>query len=65
MSVYENVKQAANNQNISIAALEAKAGVANGTIAGWKNGKPYLETFIKVANALNVPIEILLEEVEP
>lgn len=65
MSVYENVKQAANNQNISIAALEAKAGVANGTIAGWKTGKPYLETFIKVANALEVPIEILLEEVKP
>ena len=65
MGVYENVKQAANNQNISIAALEAKAGVANGTIAGWKNGKPYLETFVKVANALDIPIEVLLEEVKP
>ena len=62
MSVFENVKKAAENQNISISALEIKAGVANGTISGWKNGKPYLETFIKVANALEVPFDLLLDE---
>ena len=63
MSVFENVKREAEKQNISIAALEVKAGVANGTISGWKTGKPYLETASKVATALGVTVdELILRE---
>lgn len=61
MGVFENVKREAEKQNISIAALEIKAGVANGTISGWKTGKPYLETANKVATALGVTIDELLK----
>ena len=61
MGVFENVKREAEKQNISIAALEAKAGVANGTISGWKTGKPYLETASKVATALGVTVDELMK----
>ena len=61
MSVFENVKREAEKQNISIAALEVKAGVANGTISGWKTGKPYLETASKVATALGVTVDELMK----
>lgn len=61
MGVFENVKREAEKQNISIAALEVKAGVANGTISGWKTGKPYLETASKVATALGVTVDELMK----
>ena len=61
MSVFENVKREAEKQNISIAALEVKAGVANGTISGWKTGKPYVETASKVATALGVTVDELMK----
>lgn len=61
MSVFENVKREAEKQNISIAALEVKAGVANGTISGWKTGKPYLETASKVATALGITVDELMK----
>lgn len=60
MTLYDKVKELAIKANISIAALEVKANVANGTIAGWKTGKPYAETLKKVADALGVSIEELL-----
>lgn len=61
MGVFENVKREAEKQNISIAALEVKAGVANGTISGWKTGKPYLETASKVATALGITVDELMK----
>lgn len=60
MTLYDKVKELAVKAGLSIAALEAKADVANGTIAGWKNGRPYAETLKKVADALEVSIEELL-----
>ncbi len=62
MTLYEKVKQLADSKKKSIAAVESDAGVANGTIAGWKTGRPYAETLNKVAKALEVPIETLLED---
>lgn len=61
MTVYDTVKRKAENAGISIAALEAKAGVANGTIAGWRTGRPYAETLKKVAKALGVTIDDLMK----
>ena len=60
MTLYDKVKEIADANGLSIAALESKAGVANGTIAGWRTGKPYAETLKKVADVLEVPIEELL-----
>lgn len=61
MSIYDKVKARAEENKITIAALEVKAGVANGTIGGWRTGKPLAETLQKVANALECDINDLLE----
>ena len=60
MSIYDRVKARADEKQLTIAALEAKAGVANGTIGGWRTGKPLAETLQKVANALECDINDLL-----
>lgn len=60
MTLYDKIKQLAKSSGISIAALEVRAGVANGTISGWRTGRPYAETLKKVADALGVSIEELL-----
>lgn len=61
MSVYENVVKKIKEQNLTINKVESGAGVANGTIAGWKNGsKPYLETVAKIANLLSCTVDELI-----
>ena len=62
MSIYDRVKARADEKKITIAALEVKAGIANGTIGGWRTGKPLAETLQKVANALECDINDLLGE---
>lgn len=59
-SLYEKVKRVADNKGEPIYAIEKKAGIANGTISGWKSGRPYADTLKKVADALEVSIEELL-----
>lgn len=61
MSVYSAVKTRADGMNISIAELEKRAEVSNGTIGGWKTGRPYAETLQKVAKVLECTIEDLLK----
>lgn len=60
MTLYDKVKHRADELNKSIAKVEAEAGIANGTIGGWRSGKPYAETLKKVADVLQIPIEELL-----
>lgn len=61
MSVYSAVKKRANGMNLSIAKLEKCAGISNGTIGGWKTGRPYADTLQKVAKVLDCTIEDLLK----
>lgn len=60
MNLYDKVKKLADEQNLTIAAIEAAAGVANGTIAGWKTSRPFADTLKKVADVLKVSIEDLI-----
>ena len=60
MTLYEKIKEKAEAMNKSISAIEAEAGVANGTIAGWKTGRPYAETLKKVAKVIDEKIEDLI-----
>lgn len=62
MTIYDKVKELATKKELSIAAVESKAEVANGTISGWRSGRPYADTLQKVAKVLEVPIEKLLED---
>jgi len=62
MGVYENVMKIIAERNLTKKRVEVLAGVANGTIAGWGNGsKPLLETVMKIAQALDVKIDELIE----
>ena len=60
--LYEKIKQEAEKQNISISALERKAGLGNATIKGWNKSSPSVKTLCAVANVLNVSIEYFLED---
>lgn len=62
MTLYDKVKELAEKEKLSIAAVEAKAGLSNGTISGWRSGRPYADTLQKVAKVFEVPIEKLLED---
>lgn len=62
MNLYETVKEKANTLNKPISVVESEAGVANGTISGWKTGKPYAETLKKVANVLGCTVDELMKE---
>ena len=61
MTLYDKVKEQATAKGKSIAAVEREAGIANGTIAGWKDGKPLVNTLKKVADYFGVSIEYFLE----
>jgi len=60
MTTYDNVKRIADSQKKTISKIESEAGIANGTIGGWKKSKPYAATLLKVAKALGVSIEELM-----
>lgn len=61
MNIYQNVKVRANVLNLPICEIEKRAKIANGTIGGWRTGKPYAETLQKVAKVLDCTIEDLLK----
>ena len=60
--LYEKIKQEAEKQNISISALERKAGLGNATIKGWNKSSPSVKNLCAVANVLNVSIEYFLDD---
>lgn len=62
MSVYGAVKARADGMNISIAELEKRAEIANGTIGGWRSGQPYAETLRKVADVLGCTVNDIQDE---
>ena len=62
--IYERIKDIASQKNISIAALEKKAGLSNGTIGKWRSSAPNVDSLIKVAKALNVSLNTLTKEVK-
>ena len=62
MTTYEKVKKFADKQGMPIYKVEQAAGISNGTIGGWKEGKPLFETACKVAAALGVSVVDLIGE---
>lgn len=60
--IYENVKAICDKQSMTIQALEQKAGLANGTVGGWRTSKPMAESLLKVASVLGVSMEMLLKK---
>lgn len=60
--MYDKVKAIAEKKNMSIAAVEQKAGLSNGTIGKWRNAKNgiRLESVRAVADVLEVDIKELM-----
>lgn len=61
-NIYEAVKKRADDIGLSIAELEKVAGIANGTIGGWRNGQPLATTLRKVADVLGCTVNELQDE---
>lgn len=59
--VYDKIKKISEEKGLSISALEKKAGLGNGTVAGWKDNSPTLGKLQAVADALNVKISDIID----
>ena len=60
MNLYEKVTKIAAEKELPIRKVEKLAGVANGTIGGWRESDPKVSTLKKVADALKIGIEELI-----
>lgn len=60
MNTKEIIKQLAKEKNMTIAEIERKAGVSNGTIGKWDKQTPSTEPITKIANYLQVSVDYLL-----
>lgn len=59
--IYDNVKNIAEKQGISIAVLEKKANLGNGTIGKWQEATPNVNSLMSVARVLKVSVNTLLK----
>ena len=59
--IYQKIVDYCAENNISLAAFEKKCKLGNGTIKGWKNSNPRIDSLQKVSVEMNIPIEKLLE----
>lgn len=57
--LYENIQNIASEKGISIAELEKRAGLSNGTIGKWRDSMPKIDSLIKVAKVLDVGLSVL------
>lgn len=62
--IYDNIKVLCEEQGLTVMALEQKAGLSNGTIGRWRTYNPGAIYLKKVADALGVTVDRLLEGVE-
>lgn len=63
MNLKDRVLQIATERGIySVAALERKAGLGNGTIKKWNESMPSIDKLMAVANALGVSVGFILGE---
>lgn len=60
MTLYDKVKEIADERKMTICALEKEAGVGNGVIGKWRKSVGNIETVKKVAAVLEVPIDELV-----
>ena len=60
--LYGNVLRLCYEKNMTIQQLEKEAGLGNGTIGGWKNSSPRVDSLQAVARVLKVKVEKLLKE---
>lgn len=60
--IFNIIKRFCAERNISISQLEKEAGLGNGTISGWKESMPRIDSLQAVAKVLKVSVDDLLSE---
>lgn len=60
--VYNNIKQVAKEVGLPIYLLEQEAQVSRGSICKWNTVSPSVANLKKVADALGVSVERLIED---
>ena len=62
--IYDRVKEICESKGLTISALEKQAGLGNGTIGGWRNSIPSISTLSKVATALGITVDQLIDGIQ-
>jgi len=62
--IYDTIKEVCKEKGVSIASVEKKANLSNGTISKWNKSSPTVDKLQAVAVVLKVKIEKLLKEEE-
>lgn len=60
--IYDNIKNIAEKKGMSIAEIEKKAKIGNGTIGRWRESFPNVDSIVKVAKVLNVSVNTLIKD---
>lgn len=60
--LYDKVMRFCEEKNIPLYIFEKECGLGNGTISGWKNSNPRVDSLQKVAKRMNITIGELLED---
>ena len=58
--LYNKVVEFCKKEGIPVYVFEKECGLGNGTIRGWENGNPRLDSLQKVAERMGVPVSELL-----
>lgn len=64
--MFERIMELAAQKGLSVAALERKAGIANGVLCKWKGGGQgaTIGSLVKIAKVLEVTVDDLLPKEE-
>ena len=60
--ILNNVSELCKERGITIAELERKTGIGNGTVRRWKEMNPRVDLLKKVADYFGVTIDDLMKE---
>ncbi|MDU9371579.1 helix-turn-helix transcriptional regulator [Staphylococcus ureilyticus] len=60
MNTFQKIRNLANKEGLSIAELERKLNLSNGSISRWKNAAPSSKGLIAVADHFDVSVDYLL-----
>lgn len=60
--LYDKIVEYCQENGVSLFAFEKKCGLGNGTIKGWMNSNPRIDSLKKVAEKMGVPIEQLIKD---
>ena len=58
--IFKKIEAWCKENGTSVAALEKKCGLGNGTIQGWKTSSPRIDSLQKVSKVTGIPIEELI-----